>query len=277
MNITCRPARAADLPEMVDVFLEHVDRPREEMLAIYEHVLATGDFRVAEADGRLLAIAGVTLREQLWYLNAFWARKADAGRQVGMRLLRAVHDAGRARGAKTFYTWSSSNPAAMVSYLKIGMLPGWTIYAFSGVPARAVLDGPLRVSPLEMQIAERIERRVFGVYRPLEHVFHTEVSRLRGCQVERDGEPVGYFYAGGGSVGPAAWIVPEAAAPLLGAACLAAGAPEVPVSLAVPGINHAALKFALDAGLRLVYHNHFMTSAAFGELDRYLPSGPSLF
>jgi len=273
----CRPARRADLEQMVDVFLEHVASPRAEMLATYGHVLDTGHFHVAEDGGRLVAIAGATVRGPLWYLNAFWARKADAGRGLGMRLLRAVHEAGRAEGATIFCTWSSSNPAAMASYLKIGLMPAWTIFAFSGVPASRASAEPLDVRPLDAGGAERIERTVFGVYRAPEHAYHAGPGGLRARQVLHRGEPVGYFYAGGGSVGPAAWTAPEFAAPLLAAACAESAAPGEPVTLAVPGINRAGLRFALDAGLRLVYHNHFMASAPFGAHERYLPSGPSFY
>jgi hypothetical protein len=184
---------------------------------------------------------------------------------------------GRADGATVFYTWSSSNPAAMTSYLKIGLLPGCTIYAFSGVPAARPSVGALRVAPLEAAAAERIERAVFGTYRPREHAFHAEVDGLRACQVTRGAEALGYFYAGDGRIGPAAWTVPEVAESLLAAACEIAGASGQPVRLSVPGTNHAALRFALDRGLRIVNHNHFMASEPFSLLDRYLPSGPSLF
>jgi hypothetical protein len=45
----------------------------------------------------------------------------------------------------------------------------------------------------------------------------------------------------------------------------------------VPGVNHAAIRFALAAGLRLVNHSHFLTTAPFGRFERYVASGPSLF
>ncbi len=278
MDITYRPAREADLDEMANVFLEHVGGMRDEILSVYRHVLATGRFHVAEAGGELLAIAGATVRENLWYLNAFWARKARVGQHLGMPLLRALHETGRADGATVFYTWSSSNAAAMASYLKIGLLPGCTIYAFSGIPAAGLppVDA-LRVAPLEAAVAERVERAAFGVYRPLEHAYHVDVSGLRACQLMRDDQALGYFYAGNGQVGPAAWTAPEVAVPLLAAACKIASSSGQPVSLAIPGTNHAALRFALDRGLRLAYHNHFMASAPFSTLERYLPSGPSLF
>ena len=34
---------------------------------------------------------------------------------------------------------------------------------------------------------------------------------------------------------------------------------------------------ALAAGLRFANHSHFLTTSPFGAMERYLPSGPSLF
>jgi hypothetical protein len=45
----------------------------------------------------------------------------------------------------------------------------------------------------------------------------------------------------------------------------------------VPGMNHAALRYAFGAGMRLTSYAHLLTSAPFGHLERYLPSGPQLF
>jgi hypothetical protein len=42
-------------------------------------------------------------------------------------------------------------------------------------------------------------------------------------------------------------------------------------------MNHAALRFALDSGLRLTGFNHLLISAPFAHLEQYIPSGPSLF
>jgi hypothetical protein len=45
----------------------------------------------------------------------------------------------------------------------------------------------------------------------------------------------------------------------------------------IPGINHIAIRFALQAGLRLAAYSHLLTTAPFGRMEQYLPSGPSLF
>ncbi|HVG29529.1 MAG TPA: hypothetical protein VM864_07500 [Pyrinomonadaceae bacterium] len=49
------------------------------------------------------------------------------------------------------------------------------------------------------------------------------------------------------------------------------------IYLRVPGVNHAAIRFALGRGLRLASFSHFFTSAPFGRPEQCLPSGPTLF
>jgi hypothetical protein len=49
------------------------------------------------------------------------------------------------------------------------------------------------------------------------------------------------------------------------------------VAFAVPGMNHSAVRFALDSGLRLAGYSHLLLSASFGHLEQYIPSGPALF
>jgi hypothetical protein len=42
-------------------------------------------------------------------------------------------------------------------------------------------------------------------------------------------------------------------------------------------MNHAALRYALNAGLRLTGFAHLLASAPFERMAFYLSSGPSLF
>jgi hypothetical protein len=42
-------------------------------------------------------------------------------------------------------------------------------------------------------------------------------------------------------------------------------------------MNHAAVRFALARGLKLVAFSHLLSSGPLGRLDHYLPAGPTLF
>ena len=96
-------------------------------------------------------------------------------------------------------------------------------------------------------------------------------------QVLRGGLNVGYYYVDGASIGPVGWNAPRHAESVISLACREASASASNIGLRIPGMNHAALRFALSAGLRLTGYSHLLMSAPFGHLDQYLPSGPAVF
>jgi ribosomal protein S18 acetylase RimI-like enzyme len=292
-NIIYRAAREEEIPAALDLFLasvEHLYRrhnlemplpPRPAVEAAYRHIFKTGIFRVAERDGALVAIGHAIVRDALWFLSGFWARPECAARGVGGRLLREVWREGERAGARKFFVWSSMDQTAIASYLKIGMLPGYQVFTFSGRPffpqdVPGALAG-YTVEPLSLEVACGIDREVREARRAEDHRFWLSEVKLEGRQVRRGGRLVGYYYFKGEAFGPAAWTETEAAEALLRLGCLEAGAQSETVSLRVPGINHDAIRFALKHGLRLGATAHLFTSAPFGRMEHYLPSGPSLF
>jgi hypothetical protein len=98
-----------------------------------------------------------------------------------------------------------------------------------------------------------------------------------GRQVQRNGKVIGYYCRSRGAIGPTAWRDPRAAEAVVALACHEAVHMSPEIRLAVPGVNHSSLRFAFDSGLRLTSFAHFLTTAPFGQLEQYLPSGPSLF
>ncbi len=93
----------------------------------------------------------------------------------------------------------------------------------------------------------------------------------------RDGRAVGYYYFSNGTIGSAAWLEDDDAEALLESACREASEQAEQVRLMIPGVNHSAIRFALRSGLKLVSYSHLLTTAPFGQMEKYLPSGPSLF
>lgn len=282
-----RDARIEDIPMMVGVFRAAVADmfarnnvqtpipPPQAVAAAYEHVCRTGQFRVAEVDGRIVAITGAILRGSLWYLSAFWVLPEYQNHRIGMPLLRQVWEAGVAQGARKFFTWSSVDITAMAAYMKLGMLPGYQILLFEGVRQDLpMVPRGLVTAPLEPEVAMTLDQSIRGTRREADHALW---SALSGRQVLCDGETVGYYYTNHGSIGPAAWTEPGVATAILTFACGDAAANSNRVRLAIPGINHDALRFAFKTGLRLSGNAHFLASAPFGCMERYLPSGPSLY
>jgi GNAT superfamily N-acetyltransferase len=289
-EIQYRPARPEDVPEMADLFLEAVSNmyarnnitaavpPRPAVLLGYEHVRSTGIFHVAELEGRIVAIAGAVVRDHLWYLSAFWARPDLRGRGIGMPLLRRVWDAGQQAGATIFFTWSSVDSAAMASYMKLGMVPGYPILLFEGASRKLPrVASAYKVEALEKSHAMDLDQEMRGTRRPADHELWLDRLGLQGRQVLRDGKVVGYYYLGKGNIGPVAWNRPGDGEALLTLACQESSAIVPQIRLAVPGINHSALRFAFDSGLRLTSFAHFLTTAPFGRIEGYLPWGPGLY
>ncbi|HEY0099247.1 MAG TPA: GNAT family N-acetyltransferase [Pyrinomonadaceae bacterium] len=290
-NIIYRAAVEADIPATLDLFLEAVAEiyqrhnmhmplpPRPSVEVAYRHIFRTGIFRVAESDGRLICICHAVVRDELWFLSGFWARPELQARGVGGKLIREVWREGAEAGAKKFFVWSSMDHTAIASYLKMGMLPGYQIFTFSGRPD-ALPDAPTgyEVEPLSLEAACDIDRAIRETRRETDHHFWLSEVKLEGRQVRRrDGRLAGYYYFKGEALAPVAWMERGDAEAVLTLACRDAVAQADAISLRVPGINHDAIRFALACGLRLNAMAHLFTSAPFGRMEQYLASGPTLF
>ena len=288
MTARNRAARADDVEPALDLFLGTLrdmlarngidpgELPRDEWRYSYPHVFRTGIFRVAEDDDGLVAICHAIVRGPLWFLSGFWARPDRQKTGVGGRLLREVWEEGRAREASTFFTWSSIDLTAMASYLRRGMFPGYQILSFTGEPIRAT-PAASDVAPLTLDVAARLDRDVIGIARDIDHVFWTSEPGRVGRAVMRDGRAIGYYYVRSGAIGPAAWVSSAEAEVVLGAALTDALAQSATVRLRALGANHDTIRFALAHGMRLAGYSHLLTTAPFGHLERYAPSGPTLF
>jgi hypothetical protein len=286
-----RPARETEIGETVDIFLTAVadmyqrhgiNSPVPERAVIetyYRHTFETGIFYVAEVDGQITAVCHAVVRDRLWFLSGFWMLPQFQRRQLGGPLLRLVRAEGESAGASIFFTWSSVDTTAMASYMKLGMLPGYQILTFGGTPAREFReqrDGH-EVQPLEISNAMEVDKQVRATGREADHRFWLKQPGYEGRQVMSGGRVIGYYYFNHGTIGPAAWAHAKDAQGLIEAACREALEGASQLRLMIPGINHTAIRFALDGGLRLTTYSHLLQSAPFGLMEQYLPSGPSLF
>jgi GNAT superfamily N-acetyltransferase len=289
-TVQYRPVREAEIAEAAEIFLTAVTDmyarhginqppPRRETIETgYRHIFETGIFYVAEVDGRIAAICNGVVRGSLWFLSGFWMLPQFQQQGIGGALLKLVQDEGARFGANTFFTWSSVDQTAMASYMKRGMLPGYQILTFAG--SLRVQQGQrdrYEVQPLDISYAIALDERVRATGREVDHRFWLSKSGHQGRQLMRDGQPAGYYYFNHGVVGPAAWSGMADADALIEAACREASLDGEEVWLMIPGINHTAIRFALGAGLRLKRFSHLLTTAPFGLMEQYLPSGPLLF
>jgi len=290
VTIVYRPLRREEIPEAAELFIVAVSelarrhglqpaawlQPAVETL--YAHLFETGIFHVAQDGERMVGICCGVVREQIWFLSMFWVLPDQRVSGLGRPLLEQVTAEARARGAETLCTWSSIDFVAVASYLRLGMMPAGPVLTFSGeCTNEPAAPHGVEVRELAPEVASALDAVVRGTPRPLDHAFF-RAREGNAAQLERDGKPIGYFYASQGVVGPAAWLEPEDA-PLVLAAAIREARRQQPskVRLMIPGVNHAALAAALAAGLKLSGAAHFMTSGPFGRLEQYLPSGPGLF
>jgi len=290
MSLVYRSLRETEVPEAVGVFLAGLtDYTRRHGLPaplaytpsavqpLYQHLFTTGIFEVAEEAGRLVTIASGIVRDSLFFLSMFWSLPEYRERGIGKPLLRRVHEEASRRGAISSATWSSLEFAAMGTYLKLGMLPRGPILTFAGAPTRIpVATTDVRIRPLEAATACQVDRTVRGTARPVDHAYFS-ASGARGFECLSGKELAGYFYVKGGVIGPAAWTDDAHGDTVLSAAFTEArtGSPEI--KLIVLSSNEAALRAAVGAELKIVGSAHWFTSAPFGALDRYVPSGPGVF
>ena len=252
-------------------------RTHDIVVAGYRHVAKTGIFRVAELDGRIVALACATLRERQWFLSGFWAKPDLRLRGIGGPLLREVFEEGRRRGAESFYVWASIDEAALAAYMKLGMLPGTQLFTFQAEPTRlpAVRKGYASAPATYEAIAE-LDREAVGVERRVDHEYWAE-HKFSLRVVNRHERVVGFYYLVDGLIGPAAWASELDGEEVLGFAIREAAASHTVVAMSVPGTNHVALGVALASGLRLIRMSHLLWTAPIGDMTRYVPSGPMLF
>ncbi|MCC6552985.1 MAG: GNAT family N-acetyltransferase [Polyangiaceae bacterium] len=286
---THRAATDADIAEAARLFLTSVtDLARRQGLAeppftaasiepVYRHIHRTGIFDVAELDGRIVAIAHAIVRDHLWFLSGFWTLPGLQRKGIGGPLLRRVRAEGERRGATLAFTWSSVDVTAMASYMKLGMLPGYPVLTFAGTPsALPAAGGACEEQPLTPAAAGDIDVEIRGTRRGVDHAFW--LAGPGACRlVLRSGRPIGYHHTSRGVIGPAAWLDPADGPDVLALALHEARRQAAEVRIAVPGKNHTAIPIALAAGLQLLSFSHLLCTNEPGKMDRYVPSGPSLF
>lgn len=287
-RVRTRAIRDDEFPAAADLFFNsladlaarhNMPAPHRDIALVargYAYVAETGIFRVATIDERIVALACAIVRGPFWFLSGFWTDPSVRLQHIGGPLLREVWDEGARRGARISFVWASIDAPAIASYMKLGMLPGTQLFAFAGTPS-GVPAASLRVEPLSPDRVAELDRDLVGVRRDRDHAYWLARDGARGRLVLSGGEPIGYYYAHGGTVGPVGWTRDEVGESVLAIAASDAATDGQEVQLTVPGSNHVGLRFALSSGLRLIRQSHLLWTDPVGHMERYLPSGPLLF
>lgn len=294
MSSLVRAAAVADIEDATDVFLTTLDdlkrrnglpktpMDRDDWLQGYTHVLRNGIFNVVEVDGRVVGLANGVVRDSIWFLSGFWMLPPYQGKGLGQKLINKTWTDARAHGAEQFFVWASIDAAALGNYMRLGMLPGYQIFTLR--LSEESLSGKLgrrhssyELEELTVQAACEIDRAVRATERQVDHQYWLFDDSRQGFAVRCMGELVGYFYLRKGAVGALAYLDKAHEQPILDIAMKEVLKGGENIFFMVPGINSSTLGYLIGLGARIVSYSHFLTSAPFGTLENYLPSGPLLY
>ena len=128
----------------------------------------------------------------------------------------------------------------------------------------------------DLQKLANIDARVLGVSRKKHHRYLLSDNATKGIGLYSGEECVGYAYVStGGQIGPLAVARPDALGSGFTTALALAveiGSPQV--SAFLPGASEAALRIAVEHGMRITFPMLLMSTRDFGDWSGYLPRNP---
>jgi hypothetical protein len=135
---------------------------------------------------------------------------------------------------------------------------------------------PLKETTSDLQNIAQIDARVLGVSREKHHRYLINDKATRGVGLWAGDDCVGYAYIStGGHIGPLAVARPDAIGTAFRSALtLAAESGSLQVSAFLPGTSEAALRTAVEHGMRITLPILLMSSHYFGDWTGYLPRNP---
>lgn len=274
-----------------------VARPQEQYDWLRRHLLAQdagGWWLAEESDGEILGWSCAVLRGATWFLSGFWVRPDAQGLGVGRNLLGRALDYGRGQ-YRVHFVYASDDPRALALYQRFGMVARFPIWNIGGNP-QAMRDYQLPpdiiAQPFSRSSAndrrtrvalDDLDQQVRGAARPTDHNFwlgYVAAGSFSGQLYWRGSEPIGYSYLSNwGMLGPLVAADSHDFVPLFQhGLAMAAGRGFGYVHCDMPSINADAVRLALDLRWRIAPgHSFFLSSTPFGAMDRYLPSGATLF
>ena len=274
-----------------------VERPQEHYDWLRRYVMqydAAGWWLAEDEGGTVLGWSSAVLRETTWFLSGFWVRPEAQGFGIGRNLLQRTLEYGRGQ-YHTHFVYASDEPRALALYQRFGMVARFPIWGIAGNPAALAgyqLPSEIVVQPVSGSSAsdrqtrlalDELDMKVRGARRPTDHnlwLGYVGSGSFSGQLYWRDGQPIGYAYMSNwGMLGP---VVANAAGDfvllLKHALGQAAQRGFGYVHCDLPSINAEAVRLLLDLRWRISPgHSFFLSSGPLGMMDRYIPSGATLF
>ncbi|MGC2780175.1 MAG: GNAT family N-acetyltransferase [Bradyrhizobium sp.] len=299
MSVVCRPARAQDLERADELVVRSINDLTERhgfgpMAAARPPVFQSFCLKdgpdglwVAEEAGQIIGFALSWVCGDLWFLAHLFVSPDHQGRGIGDQLLqRTLDHAKKAKAANLALITFAFNTASQGLYIRNGLFPRTPVYFFTvsrDVLAARLRGAPLRCEPLEstashLQILARIDAGTLGLSREKHHRFLIGEGAMRGVAFYAGDDCMGYAYVSSdGHIGPLA-VAPQAdlGAAFTTALNLAAQGGSAQVSAFLPGASEAALRIAVEHGMRIGVPMMLMSAHEFGDWTRYLPRNPGL-
>lgn len=252
-----------------------LDKEWEQIWPLYEHLAHTADrLWVAERHNQIIGFARSIIRDGVRSLTEFWVLPHEQASGVGRELLqRAFPDDARCR-----YIIATVDTRAQARYMKAGLYPRFSLYLFQRQPEIRNLSTDLsfrrmKATAVDAQIVDRLDREVLSYRRRLEHNWFRK--NRQGYIYLRDGEPVGYGYAGKQS-GPFILLDnDDFPAALAHAETAVAREGHKQIEFVTPTVNETAVNHLLAHGYRLQpFFCQLMTSRPFGRFEHYVATSP---
>jgi GNAT superfamily N-acetyltransferase len=296
MPIIYRPARATDLvrgDELVvgsinDLTERHgfgkIASPRPPPFQLFSLKDDPDGLWVAEDHGEMVGFAWSWVCEDLWFLAQLFISPERQGSGIGNELIKRTWEPAKDKGAtnKALITFTF-NSVSQGLYLRHGMFPRFPIYFFSVASDRlkARPEGPqfrcvkLEETNLHLRHLAGVDAQALGVSREKHHRYLINDPSTEGILLYQEDACVGYAYIAEGHIGPMAVAHSNHMATAFRTAlAIAAGSGTSQVTAFISGPSEAALKSAVEAGMRITLPMVLMSSRDFGNWAQYLPRNP---
>lgn len=238
---------------------------------------------IAEDDGEILGFAFSWVCGDLWFLAELFVAPGQQGRGIGNELLaRTLAHAGKNRAAHRALITFAFNTVSQGLYLQHGLLPRLPLTFFkvsretllTRLEDTAFSHTPLQIS--DLQDLSEIDAHALGVSREKHHRYLMSDTGMKGFLLRSGNERIGYVYVNpDGHIGPLAATRRNVMGQAFQAALkLAAEQSSPQVTAFLPGTSEAALKIAVDHGMRITFPMLLMSSRDFGDWNCYLPRNP---
>jgi GNAT superfamily N-acetyltransferase len=241
---------------------------------------------VAEEGNDIVGFAFSWLCGDLWFLAQLFVAPGHQGQGIGdellSRTLRQAQDKGATSRALITFAF---NKVSQGLYIRHRLFPKFPIYFYSVSRAdltRSAASTEMRCVPIGNNSADlrnlaAIDDRALGISREKHHRYLLSDASTTGILLYTDGDPAGYAYLSeDGHIGPLA--VKESGD--LGAAFRTAlsfagrNCSSDEISAFLPGPCEAALRIAVETGMRITFPMLLMSTGEFGDWTRYLPRNP---